>query len=143
VSWLEEAVAVLAPSPALAERARALIELGAALRRARRPREARAPLREALDLALSCPAEALARRAREELEASGARLRRERLTGVEAITPRERQVADLAAAGRTNAEIAARLVVSRGTVEAHLRSVFRKLGIASRHELPDALRNGR
>ena len=140
--WLEEAAAILASSPALVERARALLELGAALRRARRAREARAPLREALDLALSCPAEALAVRARTEHEASGARLRRERLAGVEALTPRERQVADLAAAGHSNAEIASELYVSRGTVEAHLRSVFLKLDLSSRHELPAALANG-
>ena len=141
LGWLEEAVDVLASSPTLVERARSLLEFGAALRRARRVREARTPLRQALDIALGCSAEALAARARAELEASGARPRREHVTGVAALTPRERQVADLAAAGRTNGQIAADLVVSRGTVEAHLRSVFRKLDIASRHELPDALRH--
>jgi DNA-binding CsgD family transcriptional regulator len=139
--WLEEAAGILASSPALVERARTLLEVGAALRRARRPREARLPLRQALDVALDCPAEALAARARAELEASGARPRRDHTTGLDALTPRERQVADLAAAGQSNGQIAAGLVVSRGTVEAHLRSVFRKLDIASRHELPDALRH--
>ena len=140
LAWLEEAADVLASSAALVERTRSLLELGAALRRGRRVREARTPLRQALDIALGCPAEALAARARAELEASGARPRRDHVTGVDALTPRERQVAGLAAAGRTNGQIAADLVVSRGTVEAHLRSVFRKLDIASRHDLPAAIR---
>jgi DNA-binding CsgD family transcriptional regulator len=137
--WLEEATATLAGSPAVVERARALLALGAVLRRAQRRREARTSLREALELAVRSDAEALAERARSELAASGARLRRERLTGVEALTPREHEIAALAAAGHTNREIADRLYLTRGTVESHLRSVFRKLGVGSRRKLPEAL----
>jgi DNA-binding NarL/FixJ family response regulator len=55
------------------------------------------------------------------------------------LSPRERQVAELAAAGRANKEIAAMLVVSERTVENHLYRAFIKLGIGSRAELADAL----
>jgi hypothetical protein len=68
------------------EHARALTDLGAALRRRERRSESRDPLRQALDLARRCGATALAERARTELTASGARPRREMLTGVEALT---------------------------------------------------------
>ena len=59
--------------------------------------------------------------------------------GVASLTPQEREVAQLAATGLTNREIAARLYVSPRTVSAHLYRVFPKLGIASRAALRDAL----
>ena len=121
------------------ERARALAELGAALRRAGRPLEARESLRLAVDLAQRCGATALEEWAFEELRAAGARPRRRQLSGVAALTPAERRVAELAAAGRMNREIAETLVVTLDTVEYHLRHVYRKLGIASRSELTTAL----
>jgi DNA-binding CsgD family transcriptional regulator len=136
---LEEAVAVLAPSSAKLEHAKALAALGRALRRGRRPSDAREPLRQALELATACGAGPLAERARSELYASGARPRSEALSGVEALTPSERRVAELAAGGDSNKDIAQSLYVTPKTVEVHLSSAYRKLGIRSRRELPGAL----
>jgi tetratricopeptide (TPR) repeat protein len=94
---LEEAVAVVAHSPARLEHAKALVELGAALRRANRRVDARELLRRGLELAAQCGAKPLTERAETELLASGARLRRLPGTGVDALTPSERRVAELAA----------------------------------------------
>jgi DNA-binding CsgD family transcriptional regulator len=136
---LREAVDVLEGSTARLEHAKALAALGSGLRLARKPTEAREPLRRALELAGSCGAEGLAEHVRSELHATGSRPRRDALSGVESLTPSERRVADLAAAGRTNREIAQELYVTPKTVEVHLSSAYRKLGIGSRHELPAAL----
>jgi len=65
------------------------------------------------------------------------RPRRSAVTGIESLTPAERQVADLAAAGHGNREIAQRLYVTRRTVETHLTHVFAKLGISGRAQLVD------
>jgi len=59
--------------------------------------------------------------------------------GVEALTPAELRVAQLAANGLSNPQIATALFVTRGTVECQLHAVYRKLGIASRHHLRDEL----
>ena len=136
---LSESVVSLRDSPALLERARSLTELGAALRRAGQRAAAREPLAEALDLAARCSAGPLAARAREELQATGARPRRQWRTGVEALTPSELRVVRLAAEGRTNREIAHELYVTLKTVEGHLSRVYTKLGIAGRAELPRVL----
>ncbi len=63
------------------------------------------------------------------------------LTGLEALTPSERRVAELAAGGMTNPEIAQALFVTLNTVEGHLRHVYQKLAISSRGQLPAALRS--
>ncbi|MBB4662563.1 AAA family ATPase [Conexibacter arvalis] len=139
VDTLREAVAVLDDSTARLERAKAHAALGGALRRARRPTEAREPLRRALELAATCGAERLVERIRSELRAAGARPRRAMLSGVAALTPSERRVAGLAAAGRTNRAIAQELFVTPKTIEVHLSNAYRKLGIGSRRELADAL----
>jgi DNA-binding CsgD family transcriptional regulator len=136
---LRRAVEVLEPSGARLEYARALAELGAALRRANRRSDAREPLRLAIDLARRCDAVALAEQAHDELRATGARPRRLELSGIESLTPRERQLAEMAADGQTNPEIAQALFVTRRTVETHLTSVYRKLDISSREELARAL----
>jgi DNA-binding CsgD family transcriptional regulator len=136
---LEAAVQALERSPARLELGWASYELGAALRRANRRRDARAPLDRALDLALACGAQLLAQHAREELQALGARPRSVMLTGAESLTPSERRACRLAAEGLKNAEIAQALFVSLKTVETHLRSAYRKLDIASRAELPQML----
>ncbi len=139
VDRLAEAVRVLEHSEARLEHAYALYELGAAQRRANRRAEAREPLREALDLAVRAGALSLRRRAEEELRATGARPRRVMLSGLDSLTASERRVARLAAEGRTNREIAQSLFVTARTVEGHLTSVYRKLEIKSRDELPAAL----
>jgi DNA-binding CsgD family transcriptional regulator len=139
LTLLREAVAVLADSPARLEHARALVELGAELRRRGKRSEARRLLEGGMDGAHACGGTALVQRAREELRASGARPRRLALSGVEALTGAERRVADLAAQGMTNRQIAHELVVSVATVETHLRHVFQKLDIDSRRDLAEHL----
>jgi class 3 adenylate cyclase/DNA-binding CsgD family transcriptional regulator len=139
IALLCEAVAVLEPSPARLQHAKALVELGSALRRANRRSEAREPLRHGLDLATTCGAAPLAERAETELLATGARLRRIALSGVDSLTPSERRVAQMAAEGNTNREIAQALFVTTKTVEVHLSSAYRKLGISSRSQLPKML----
>jgi DNA-binding NarL/FixJ family response regulator len=136
---LEQAVVVLSDSPALLERAHALHELGAALRRANRRAEARGPLREALALARGCGAVLLAKQAHDELAATGERVRRWTPIGVESLTPSERRVAEMAASGMTNRQIAQTLYLTVKTIETHLGAAYDKLGIRSRRELPDVL----
>jgi DNA-binding CsgD family transcriptional regulator/tetratricopeptide (TPR) repeat protein len=136
---LEEAVEVLTNSPAKLEHAKARTELGAALRRANRRSEAREQLRRAAELATICGARPLAARANSELRATGARPRRIALSGVESLTPSELRVAQMAAEGPTNRDIAQALFITPKTVEIHLSSVYRKLGIGSRAQLPTAL----
>jgi DNA-binding CsgD family transcriptional regulator len=138
---LGEAVGVLQESGARLEHARALVELGAALRRTNQRAAAREPLRAGLDLAYRCGAAQLAQQAATELRATGARPRRAVLSGLEALTPSERRVAELAAAGMSNPEIAQALFVTLNTVEGHLRHVYQKLAIGSRGQLPAALRS--
>jgi DNA-binding NarL/FixJ family response regulator len=124
---------------ALLQRARALAALGAALREDGDRVAARAPLREALDLAHRCGERVLEEEILAELRAAGARPRRRATTGAGALTGSERRVAELAAAGRQNKHIAAELVVTLDTVEFHLRNAYRKLGITSRRGLAAAL----
>lgn len=142
VGGLRRAIAELRRSPARLELAHALVDLGAALRAAGERAEARALLVEGLDLAHRCGATPLVERAGEEARAAGARPRRPRISGVEALTPSELRVARLAAAGSTNREIAEQLFVTVKTVKDHLGAGYRKLGIASRRELPRALEGG-
>ncbi|HET6690123.1 MAG TPA: helix-turn-helix transcriptional regulator, partial [Miltoncostaeaceae bacterium] len=73
------------------------------------------------------------------LAAAGGRPRTTALKGVAALTASERRVADLAAEGQTNKDIAQALYVTPKTVEVHLSNTYRKLGIRSRRELLDAL----
>ena len=136
---LTEAVDVLAGSEARLEHAWALFELGSAIRRAGHRADAREPLRAALDLADRCGATSLADRARQELHAAGARPRRERLSGVEALTPQERRVAQMAAGGMTNRAIAQSLFLTTRTIEMHLANAYHKLGVSARTGLPRAL----
>jgi DNA-binding NarL/FixJ family response regulator len=136
---IRASVDVLAESPARLEYARALTALGGALRRGRRPTDAREPLRQALELAEACACPPLAEEVRSELRAAGARPRSAAASGVESLTARELRVATLAADGRTNREIAQELFVTPKTVEVHLSGAYRKLGLRSRRDLPGAL----
>ncbi len=139
VDHLQRAATTLEDSPARLELAHALVELGAALRRANRRKAAREPLGRGMTLAAQCGADALAERARDELRATGARPRRLMLSGREALTPSERRVAELAAAGQTNKQIAQALFVSTRTVETHVRHALQKLNITSREQLAQHL----
>ena len=127
---------MLAGSPALLERARALIDLGAALRRAGSRTAARPLLRDGLELAHACGAPHDAVRAASELRAAGGRARPVPRSGLDALTASELRVAGMAAEGRSNPEIAQALFVTVKTVEMHLSASYRKLDIRSRAELP-------
>jgi DNA-binding CsgD family transcriptional regulator len=139
LALLRESVAVLDGSPALLERARSLVEFGAALRRSGERTTARDLLSRALELAARCDARPLADRAHDELKATGARPRRPWRTGLDALTPSELRVARLAAEGRSNRDIACELYVTLKAVEGHLARVYAKLGIEGRSQLPRAL----
>ncbi len=139
IGLLEEAVEVLEGSRARHELAKALADLGGAMRRDRRPSDAREPLRRALELADACGADGLVERVRSELYATGARPRTTATGGVEALTASERRVAGFAAEGQSNRDIAQALFVTPKTVEVHLSNAYRKLGIRSRRDLATAL----
>jgi DNA-binding CsgD family transcriptional regulator len=140
IELLRQAVRVLEGSGSQLEHARAMADLGAALRRAGQRAESRDVLRPALDLAHRCGALALTERARTELLAAGGRPRRLVLSGLDSLTPGERRVAQLAAAGLSNRDIAQNLFVTARTVEGHLTHAYQKLAITSREQLPAALR---
>jgi ATP/maltotriose-dependent transcriptional regulator MalT len=139
VELLGAGVEALEGSPARLELARGLVLLGGAMRRLGRPKEAREPLRECLEMAHRFGAVAIAAEARAELLAAGARPRRPVTTGVDALTPGERRVAGMAASGMSNREIAEDLFVTVKAVQWHLRNVYRKLGVSERSGLPVAL----
>jgi ATP/maltotriose-dependent transcriptional regulator MalT len=137
-AWTE-AVAVLEQMEFPLHLVRGLVGLGVAIRRDRRPAEAREPLQRALDIAGACHAVALADRAADELAAAGGQPRRRAATGVDALSPSERRVCQLAVDGLSNTRIAQTLFVSVKTVETQLSSAYRKLGIARRNELAGVL----
>jgi DNA-binding CsgD family transcriptional regulator len=138
-SLLREAAEILAGSRCRLEHAKALAALGRAVRLQRRPSEAREPLAQALQIAESCGATALVQHVRAELHASGARPRSAARSGAGSLTPSELRVAKLATEGKTNRDIAQALYVTPKTVEVHLTSAYRKLGIRSRSGLTAAL----
>jgi DNA-binding CsgD family transcriptional regulator len=137
---LREAVAVLEASTAKLERALALVELGAMLRRTGRRREAREPLRDGLELARICGAAPLLKRAEDELRATGASPRNVVRLGVDSLTTSERRVSQMAASGMSNKQIAQALFVTVKTVETHLSRSYQKLEVTSRAKLAAALR---
>jgi DNA-binding CsgD family transcriptional regulator len=119
--------------------ARAHLLYGEWLRRRRRRLDARYQLRTAYDLFANFGMEAFAERARLELEATGEHVRKRTVETMADLTPQEAQVARLARDGLSNAEIGARLFISKHTVEYHLHKVFAKLGINSRTRLAQGL----
>lgn len=130
---------MLETSPGRLELAYAMLALGSAQRRAGRRADARPMLAEALEVALACQADSVARRAHEELIAAGARPRRDPIESRSKLTASESRVARMAAEGMTNREVAQALFVTEKTIENHLRSVFRKLDIGSRTQIAQAL----
>ncbi len=136
---LEAAVRVLGDEHPRLERTHALVDLGVALRRAGRRREAEPPLRAALAAAQAGGATVAASRARTELGILRARAPRAGQAALDVLTPSERRVAELAAGGKINRDIAQELFVTPKTVEVHLSAVYRKLGISSRRGLEHAL----
>lgn len=138
IDLLMESINVLEGSDAQLDLAVALGELGSALSRAGRARDARHRLKQACALADEAGATVLSNVLESRLREAGGRARG-RVHGVESLTATERQVARLAVTGRTNKEIASTLFVTRRTVEMHLTQVYRKLRITGRNELPDVL----
>jgi DNA-binding CsgD family transcriptional regulator len=109
------------------------------LRRRKRRKDARVQLHAAAEVFASTGADAFIARADRELEAAGEPARATTGGQLPVLTPQERTVAELAAAGRTNAEIGATMFLSPNTVDYHLRKVFQKLAISSRRQLADRL----
>jgi DNA-binding CsgD family transcriptional regulator len=136
-----EAVKQLDRSGNRTELARTHLLFGEWLHRQDRLREARAPLSAAEEMFAEIGMEAFADRARAELVAAGGKRRIHLVEPHEDLTPQEQQIARLARDGLTNAQIGAQLFLSPRTIEWHLRTVFRKLGIDSRDGLDATLRS--
>jgi DNA-binding CsgD family transcriptional regulator len=141
IADVEHALELLEAAGTWLEHGWALHALGSLLRRQRRHVEAREPLRAAVDYAARSGAELLRQRAMDELHAVGAKPRRDLLSGVEALTARELRVAQLAAQGHSNADIAQLLFVTYKTVDTHLGHVYQKLDV-TRPGLAKALADG-
>ena len=141
ISICRRALASLEASRAGAEleSVRLRLELGSTLARLGRRIEGRELLRPALADADAVGASRLAERARRELVATGMRPRRAALEGTSALTPRQRQIIELAAAGKPNRAIAQQLFLSIKTVETHLAAGYRKLGVNTRMDLSAAV----
>jgi len=134
-----EAIERLSRTRLRPELARSRLLYGEWLRRANRRVDAREQLRAAHDAFVAMGADAFAERARHELSATGAKVRKRVDEARDELTPQEEHIARLARDGRTNPQIGAELYLSPRTVEWHLNKVFTKLGIHSRRELATAL----
>ena len=135
----EESLQQLGKTSMTFDLARTHLVYGEWLRRERQRIDARDQLRAAMDAFVSMGADGFAERARSELIATGERARRRTVDTARDLTPQERQIAEMAAHRDTNREIATRLFISASTVDYHLRSVYRKLGVNSRRHLEQAL----
>ncbi len=137
-----EAIERLARTSIRVQLARSHLLYGEWLRRERRRREAREQLRTALEMFTSMGTEGFAERSQRELSATGENPRKRSVETRDDLTPQEAQIARLASDGLSNAEIGARLFISQTTVAYHLRNVFSKLQIASRHQLAQVVPDG-
>jgi DNA-binding CsgD family transcriptional regulator len=142
IDLLSDAVTIGEGGPPRLEYVHALVDLGAALRRANHRSAARDPLRKGLELSYRGGATALADVARTELAATGARPRREILSGLDSLTPSELRVAELAGNALTTRQIAEALFVTPKTIEFHIRHIYRKLDVGSRAELAAVMDDG-
>ncbi|MFD7663909.1 ATP-binding protein [Streptomyces sp. NPDC059788] len=115
--------------------ARARLTYGEWLRRENRRAEAREELRAAHDMLSRTGARAFAERAARELRATGEQPRRPGDDPLGRLTAQERLIAGRVAAGATSKEVGVMLFLSPRTIDAHLRNVYRKLGISSRRQL--------
>jgi DNA-binding CsgD family transcriptional regulator len=138
-SFYGEAIERLGRTRLRVDLARAHLLYGEWLRRERRRLDAREQLRTAFEMFIAMGIEAFAGRAERELLATGERVRKRSVETREGLTVQESQVARLARAGLSNAEIGERLFISQHTVAYHLRKVFNKLDITSRSQLERAL----
>jgi DNA-binding CsgD family transcriptional regulator len=134
-----DAINHLEHSHAAVDLARAHLLYGQWLRRGRRRRDARIQLRTANDMFHAMGADGFAEQADGELRATGERARKRTPDTERNLTPQEARIADLAAGGATNSEIAEQLFLSASTVDYHLGKVFRKLSVRSRTELAHRL----
>ncbi|MFV2178880.1 LuxR C-terminal-related transcriptional regulator [Actinomadura sp. LOL_016] len=132
-----EAIHRLERTRAVPQLARTRLLYGEWLRREARRGDARARLRRAHETLASIGAAGFAARAARELAARGDRPARPGATPLERLTPQETRIALLVAEGATSKEAAGRLFLSPRTVDAHLRTIFRKLGLTSRRQLRD------
>ncbi|CAM4425432.1 LuxR family transcriptional regulator [Nocardia ninae] len=131
------AVSLLDSSTFAVAAGRAHLVYGEWLRRQGRRRDARTELRHAHEVLAALGAEAFAARAAGELRATGEHTRSRSADVSDALTVQEVHIARLVAEGATSKEVAAKLFLSPRTVDAHLRNIFRKLGITSRRQLRD------
>jgi len=134
-AFYREAIEHLSRTSIRLQLARTHLLYGEWLRRERHRREARHQLRTAHEMFTDMGAEGFAVRAKRELMATGERARKRIVQTREDLTPQEAQIVRLARDGLSNAEIGARLFISHTTVAYHLRNVFAKLHISSRHQL--------
>jgi DNA-binding CsgD family transcriptional regulator len=139
VALLAEAVQICTGTPRLPVLARVLAGYGGALRRAGRLVEARVHLAAALDLTDRLGMVRLRDKVLADLHSAGGRVRRTKVSGIEALTESQRTVAERAALGHTNRRIAEELYVSVKTVESHLAATYRKLGVSGRDGLREFL----
>ncbi|MEU0190978.1 AAA family ATPase [Streptomyces afghaniensis] len=137
--FYQESIERLGRTRVRVELARAHLLYGEWLRREKRRADARDQLSTAHDMLATMGADAYAHRARREMLATGATARKRTDDTRKELTPQEAQIARLARAGLSNAEIGARLFISARTVQYHLRKVFMKLGISARGQLDAVL----
>ncbi len=133
---LEEAIETLSKSELTTEEAKARVDYGIALLRAGRKSDGTGQLEAGLEMAMAGGARGVAEAAANELEIAGAAPKR---LSFDELTASERRVAEFAASGKTNREIADELFVTPKTVENHLTRVYSKLGVSSRRDLESAL----